>query len=263
MTVLTLQNLQVTLGAKRVLSSIDLCVAAGEVIGVLGPNGAGKTSLLRAISADVHYQGSIELAGRPLPQWSLRERACHLAVLSQFSVLNFPYTVDEVVRLGRVPHATSAVDNSAVINEVVELLDIAHLRSALYTRLSGGEKRRVQLARVLAQIWRAPHDKIDDDGDDRLVLLDEPAAALDLLHRQCLLQVFARLRQQRIAAIVVEHDLNFAVSFADRLLALADGTVAASGSAEEVVTVETVRQLFHVDTTVMRHPRSGRPVVIN
>ena len=130
-------------------------LAAGERLAVIGPNGAGKSSLLHTLIGDhAPARGDIRVGGRPLTALGDRERACRLALLPQASTLDFPFTVDEVVALGRTPHASGAVADRAVIEAVCAATDIDHLRRRLYPRLSGGEKQRVQLARVLAQIWR-------------------------------------------------------------------------------------------------------------
>src|SRR5690606_30702081 len=148
----------------------------GERLAVIGPNGAGKTSLLRAMAGDLPpARGQVLLQGRAIDELSLQEKARRVAVLPQLSGLNFPFSVAEVVMLGRSPHASGAQRDGEIVREAMLSLGLLHLQERLYTKLSGGEKQRVQLARVIAQLW--PEDGAREKGS--VLLLDEPSSALD------------------------------------------------------------------------------------
>lgn len=252
------QQLSYRIGAEQYLfKEISFELIAGEVLAIIGPNGAGKTSLLKALVGDIKVQGDICYDGQPLSAWPSAERAQRLAILPQLSLLNFPYTVEEVVALGRTPHATGQQRDKQIVDTVLQQLDIAHLRKNLYTQLSGGEKQRTQLARVMAQISEPA-----DQDKARYLFLDEPTASLDLGHQQQLMQGVQHFAQQGVAVVMVVHDINLAARYADRLLAMHKGSMLACGTAGEVVTEEIMSKLYQVDVNVMPHPETGKPVVL-
>lgn len=242
---------------KALLHDINLQLAPGQVLGILGPNGAGKTSLLNLLCGATTLTGGQMLLGdRPMADWSIRQRACAQAVLPQQSSLNFPYTVEEVVLLGRTPHATGSIVDGEVVTAALEATDTSSLRQRLYTQLSGGERQRVQLARVFAQVWRA------QDAPLRLLLLDEPTAALDLSHQKLIMESVANLAGQGSAVVIVLHDFNLAARYTDLCLVLDCGRQRALGSPADIFTKELFREVFEVDVTVGAHPTADIPLVI-
>lgn len=255
--VLRLDQVSVAVGGTELLRQVSFSLGVGEVMAVVGPNGAGKTTMLRAVVGELPVSGgALTLCGRPHHHWRLQERARRLAVLPQASTLNFPFTVAEVVALGRSPHSTGRAVDEEIIRAALAALDIGHLRDRLYPQLSGGEKQRTQLARVMVQIWRA------EDIGERLLVLDEPTASLDLGHQQQLMQRVRAFASDGAAVLMVLHDLNLALRFADRLLALHQGAVAAEGPCAEVLTTDLLQRLYGARVELMRHPHDGRPVVI-
>lgn len=241
---------------RSLLREVSLHVQPGEMLAVIGPNGAGKTSLLRAISAELPIAaGDIRFLDRPLAGLSARERARSLAVLPQLSALNFPFTVEEVVALGRSPHATGSERDRLIVRQAMVELDVLQLCDRLYTHLSGGEKQRVQLARVLSQIWPV-------DSQPRLLLLDEPLSALDLGHQKLLMQTLRKLCGQGLGVVMAIHDINVASAYGDRLLALKNGECIASGSAEVVISATVLKKLFGVEMHIVPRPDSGKPMAI-
>ena len=241
----------------ELLSDIDFSLAQGQVMSILGPNGAGKTSLLNLLCGSVlPTRGQFSLGDRPLADWPIRERARAQAVLPQQSSLNFPYTVEEVVLLGRTPHASGAVVDAQILDETLQATDTTDLRHRIYTQLSGGEKQRVQLARVFAQLWRA------QDSDTRLLLLDEPTSALDLSHQQLIMNSVRDLARQGCAVAMVLHDFNLASRHTDLCLVLDRGRQRALGTPAQVLTAELFRQVFGVEVTVKEHPAGNFPLVI-
>jgi iron complex transport system ATP-binding protein len=254
---LNLTNVELAVGEKPVLNSIEFSLAAGELLAVIGPNGAGKTSLLRAIAGElVPVAGSIMLGGKNIHELSLRVRSRQVAVLPQLSSLTFPFTVEEVILLGRSPHGTGMQRDKAIGAQVMACLDILSLRERLYTQLSGGEKQRVQLARVLAQVWNG------EGQHSRLLLLDEPTSALDLGHQQMLMRTLKILAAQGVAIVMAVHDVNIASAYADRILALKDGHCVALGNPQEVLNAAVMHALFDVRVQVLPHPESGKPVAL-
>lgn len=254
---LAARSLSLSLSGRRLLHGIDLTLHPGQVTAVLGPNGAGKTSLLRLLCGElVADTGDVTLGDKPVNAWDAAARAKVLAVLPQQSVLNFPFTAREVVMLGRTPHATGAVRDSEVVNQALRAVDGQSLADREYTRLSGGEKQRVHLARVLAQVWETTPDGA------RYLLLDEPTASFDLAHQRMTLEIVRTLAAQGAGVFLILHDLNLAARCADQLVLLRDGELVAVGPPQEVLTASRIRSVFDVDVTIGSHPASGTPLVI-
>ena len=257
--VLRLTNICVNQGKtdKRLVENVSCRVDQGEILGIIGPNGAGKSTLLSAIMGDIEYSGHIIIQG----QDSIQEphlRARQTAILPQLSLLNFPFRVFEVVNLGRIPHQTGLQRDNDIIDQALELMDIGFLKNRLYTELSGGEKQRVQLARVLAQIW----SREDSPSGNRLLILDEPTTALDLGHQQDLMNAIKAFAQQGVAVVMVLHDINLAARYCDTLLALLSSQTLAYGPVDEVVSVNNVKRLFGIDAQIVPHPVNQTPIVV-
>ena len=252
-------NLSVLTREATLLNNITFDVVAGEVLAIIGPNGAGKTTLLNgianALSQEMTIAGQISVCGKYHHQWQALERARHLALLPQSSLLNFPYTVTEVVQLGRIPHQTGKGIDTAIIAQSLKALDIAHLQQRVYTQLSGGEQQRVQLARVMTQIWRS------QDAQQRLLLLDEPTASLDLGHQQQLMEKMREFAHQNVGIVMVVHDINLALRYADRILALSCGEMVALGEPVKVINAALIKQLYQAEVTVTTLPDEQCPVV--
>lgn len=258
MSALRLEQADAAPWGSPLLEDINLSLEPGEILGLAGPNGAGKTSLLKVMAGDLPLsRGRLLLDGRQPGDWPRRQLARQLAYLPQLSLLNFPYTVEEVVALGRTPHDTGADIDAGIIDRVMAATDTGDLRQRLYTRLSGGEKQRVQLARVFAQIWDA------STTGNRLVLLDEPTTALDLAHQQLVLTAVRELAARGCAVVLVIHDLNLIAGLADRLAVLQKGKLVACGSPTEVFTPELFREVFEVDVLIQSHPDRNQPLVVS
>ena len=265
-------------GERQILSDIDLSLPAGQVIGVLGANGAGKSTLLAALAGELSPSaGSITLNGRPLSAWPAPELARCRAVLPQSPSLQFDLPVATVIGMGAYPHArhsrtgahptnrhdtaqAAMAEDQRILQRVLVLADVQDLYERRYRRLSGGEQQRVHLARVLYQLLRARH------GNDeyRVLMLDEPTASLDPRHQLLLLSAVHTLaHEENVAALVIMHDLNLAAGCCDRLLLLGQGRVAAGGTPAQVLTPDTLRQVYGVEATVLPHPNQpGRPLVV-
>jgi iron complex transport system ATP-binding protein len=245
---LVARRLVVKAGARSILGGVDLELAAGQTVAVVGPNGAGKSTLMRAISGEtVVASGTIRINGRELRAWSADERAIQRAVLPQTPTLAFPFRACDVVELGRYPHRgrATASEHRAAIAGAMEAADVSALAARDCRTLSGGELHRVHFARALAQVW-APLA----DGRTRHLLLDEPTAALDLAHQNLVMSRAAAFARQGGAVLAILHDLNLAAAFADRIVVVDDGRVAASGPPPDVLTPDLIRKVWRVDAKV-------------
>ncbi|MGW8060943.1 heme ABC transporter ATP-binding protein [Streptomyces ziwulingensis] len=246
------EGLRVRLGGRPVLDGVDVTVRAGEVLALVGPNGAGKSTLLGALAADVPAaEGVVRVHGRPVARWSAPELALRRAVLPQSASLSFPFAVEEVVRMGRAPWAGSgpADEDDAVVAEAMARTEVAGFAGRPFSALSGGERARVALARVLAQ--RAP-----------LLLLDEPTAALDLRHQELVLRLCRERARAGDAVVVVLHDLSLAAAYADRIAVLRAGRVAADGPPGEVLSEGLLSEVYDQPVEVVAHPRTTAPLVV-
>jgi iron complex transport system ATP-binding protein len=254
--VIEVKGLHLRRGRREILRGIDFRLAPGEFVGVLGPNGAGKSTLLAALSGELSPDaGEVLFAGEKVGAMPARERAKKLALLPQESSLHFPFTVFEVARMGRIPHEPHPRDDR-IVEEALRAVGAWHLADRLYPTLSGGERQRVQFARVLTQLAGAP------EGMPQALLLDEPTSALDLEHQHAILRVARDLCARGTGVIAILHDLDLASAYADRLLLLRGGAIAAEGTPWEVLTEERVGEVFGVRATVLKHPHADRPLVV-
>lgn len=249
------ENLAVRRGPCTVLADIDLELRPGEVLGVLGPNGAGKSTLLAALCGELSpAQGQVYLDQRRLADWQGSERARRLAVLPQTSTLSFAFRVEDVVAMGRLPHASGRLRDAQIVMQALQAADAVHLAGRSYLALSGGERQRVHLARVLAQLWPG--------GEGQILLLDEPTSMLDPLHQHTTLQATRAFAEQGAAVMVILHDLNLAARYCDRLLLLDRGRPHALGSPDEVLRIAPLQAVFGLEVLVQRHPERGHPLIV-
>jgi len=254
---LVADNISLHLAGFDLLRNISLEVETGKVTAIVGPNGAGKSSLLKVLTGEMAAtKGQVYLNNRLLQHWPLLDKAQLLAVLPQHTMLNFPFTADEVVGLGRIPHNTGLSKDREIITEALDLVDASYLQKRLYTQMSGGERQRVQLARVLAQIWQASH------LGDQFLVLDEPTSAFDLSHQKLTLDIVRQLADKSVGVVMVVHDLNLAARCADNLVVVDAGVIAAQGSPEAVLTEALIDKVFGVKSIIAQHPETKRPLVI-
>ncbi|WP_373466063.1 heme ABC transporter ATP-binding protein [Streptomyces sp. V3I8] len=243
--------LRVGLGGREVLAGVDVVARAGEVLALVGPNGAGKSTLLGALAADLPAAaGVVRVHGRPVSGWSAHELALRRAVLPQSASLSFPFPVEEVVRMGRAPWAgrPEEAEDDAAVASAMAATEVTGFADRPFSALSGGERARVALARVLAQ--RA-----------QLLLLDEPTAALDLRHQELVLRVCRERARAGDAVVVVLHDLGLAAAYAHRVVILCAGRAVADGAPAEVFTDRLLSDVYKQPVEVFPHPRTGGVVV--
>lgn len=235
-------------GSRTALSGVGFSVQGGELLAVVGPNGAGKSTLLRRLSGTLNGPGVVLLDGQDLGSFSPRALARALSMLEQEVPGDLDFQVLTVVALGRHPHRArlgplSPEDHRAV-QWAMEAVGIRELSGRRFSQLSGGERRKVLLAAVLAQ-------------EPRVLLLDEPTAHLDVRHQLEIMGILGELAQHGRAVVCAMHDLNLAAAFAHRIALLQDGRVLAEGPPEEVLTPQALREAFGVEAVVERSPTTG------
>jgi len=240
---------------KAGLHGVSVDVPSGGLVGILGPNGSGKTTLLRLLGGMLSpASGRIVVDGRDLTRMARRDLAREIAVVPQETRLSFEYSVLEVVLMGRYPHLgpfeLEGSDDLRIAREALAATGTLALEDRPFPTLSGGEKQRVIIAGALAQAAR-------------LMLLDEPTAALDPGYQLELAGLLRRLNAERgVTMAVATHDLNLAAALCGRLVLLRDGRVLAAGPTAEVLTRETVRALYDVDADVHFHEAAGHLTVV-
>lgn len=244
------QQVTVEIGGRAILDEVSLSVHHGEVLALVGPNGAGKSTLLAVACSDMELtSGQVMMNGKPLPEFSAKHAARERAVLLQEQHIAFGFSSQEVVEMGRsVWHRTPAEDRDEIaIAEAMDQADVVEFADRRYPSLSGGEKSRVSLGRVLAQ-------------ETSIVLLDEPTAALDIGHQERVLSVVRELAATGRAVVVVLHDLSLASAWADRVCVLRSGAVAAVGTPKDVFTTELISAVYDHPVDVIEH--QGRLVMV-
>jgi len=245
------RNLSFAYKDRAVLHAVSLSVKSGEMAGVLGPNGSGKTTLLKILSAVLRGQGEVELNGKNVATYGRRELSRLFAVVQQEARVNFPYTAAEIVLMGRAtyhsPLALEGKKDLEIARASMDLTDSLSLWNRYLHELSGGEKQRVMIARALAQ-------------EPAILLLDEPSAFLDLKHQVQVFELLRRLNRERGLTIVAAlHDLNLAALFFPRLIMLRDGKIYRDGSPSEVLTENTIEEVYGIRVRIEQDPASGKP----
>lgn len=230
------RDLSVWMGSKddrrQILHGIDVAVRPGEVVGLIGPNGAGKSSLMALLSGDREPDaGEVQLNGESYRQLGDRAAAQRRSVMLQDTSVAFSFSVREVVRMGRAAWPKDAKRDEHLVQEALRLVDLTHLADRDVTTLSGGERARAALARVIAQ-------------DAQLVMLDEPTAAMDIGHAERTLLLVRRLAAEGRAVLIVIHDLSTAAQHCDRVVLLSQGRVYAQGTPREVLSSENLSQVY-------------------
>ncbi len=242
-------------GAIEVLRGVSMELQAGEMLAIVGPNGAGKSTLLKVLGATLApIAGRVELFGRPLDSYDRRAFATLVATVAQENSIAFQFSVLEVVLMGRAPHLGAfhfeTRRDLEIAHSALNHFDLLALARRPIQELSGGERKRVFLARALAQ-------------EAKIALLDEPTAFLDLRH---VADIFSRFRalcvERGMAVVATLHDLNAAAMYADRVLLMKDGAVIACGTPEAVLTQKNLRAVYDTEVYVGRNPASGALVVL-
>jgi len=252
---LSVHGITITYVAHPVLRDVSFEINRGDLVVVLGPNGAGKTTLLRAIAKIVSPKtGIVLLDGCDIARIPVRQLMKILSVVPQSEGSVFSFTVQDIVAMGRTPHLSPLAPLSQrdrqIVREAMEATDVWELRDRLFTELSGGEQRRVLIAKALAQ-------------EPQLLLLDEPTANLDLHYQLEVVELVQRLNRERgITVLAVLHDLNLAAMLGERFILMHRGRIYAVGNADEVLTPQNIQQVYGVPVVVTRHPLNGKPIIL-
>ncbi|MDB5202518.1 MAG: hypothetical protein JWQ27_1927 [Ferruginibacter sp.] len=256
---LKISNLHYQVGKKEILKDISAEFAAGKFHMILGPNGSGKSTLLKLFSGSIDLKhGEVFYDEEKLSAISTVRMAQRRAVMSQQPELSFPLSVKEVVLMGRYPHFdfSPTKKDLDIFMAVIEKMQLQAFIDRDYLTLSGGEKQRVQFARVLAQIWEPA------EPGCRYLFLDEPLTSLDVNFQQEFLQVAKSLATAQTVLIAIVHDINLAAQYADELFFLKEGKLVASGEPQAILNSDLIEHVFSVRTQIVLHPVTQKPVVL-
>ncbi len=245
---LTAEKISYAVKNKTILREIGFEVRPGELLAVIGPNGAGKSTLLKILSGELsHYAGKVSFQNQDLKKIKPREQALKRAVLSQSISLTLPFKVSEVVMMGRYPHFDSApsLKDEQIVSECLDRVGMKAFSERNFLTLSGGEKQRIHLARVLAQL----HTESDEP---RLLFLDEPVNGLDLKYQQQVMKIAREWMGPHNSVIAVLHDLNLAAHYADRVLLLDKGKQEILDTPEKVLTKENIHKVYDIEVQIIR-----------
>ncbi|HTN17436.1 MAG TPA: heme ABC transporter ATP-binding protein [Chitinophagaceae bacterium] len=256
---LNVQNIQYRISQSLSLSDISFDMEAGEMVVILGANGAGKSTLLNIITGSVKMNsGSVLINKLPIQYWKSKELATFAAVMQQQNPLQLPFTVYEVVMMGRYPHfkRKETEDDAAIVNEVLHKTGIQHLKQRNYLTLSGGEQQRVHLARVLAQISGTRRD------EPCYLFMDEPSNNLDIRHQHGALGIAKTFAREGNCVLAVLHDLNLALQYADKIILLKNGKMKGFGIPSDIMTEESISEVYDLPLSIFHPPMGKHPMVM-
>lgn len=251
---ISLQQLSFSYRTQAVLQDINLEIPHQSLLALIGPNGSGKTTLLRLMSKALRPQrGTVRLDGQPLASFSARKLAQKLAVISSEQHFEFPFSVADVVAMGRFPHLNRLERMSdqdwKIVDEAMERTCVLDFRNRSISQLSSGEKQRVLIARAIAQ-------------QPSILMLDEPNAHLDINHQIAIFNLLRTLnRQHQMTVIVVLHDLSAAAAFCETMVLLHQGRIVRTGKPAEVITEELIQQTYGAEVVVFPNPVGGCPQI--
>ena len=245
MDLMTCQDVSYKISNSFINKDITLTVKNKDLISVIGPNGSGKSTMIKLLSGELApTNGEITLKNKKLSDWNIKDLACIRSVLSQSSTLSFPFSVYDIIYMGRYPF--SSIDNihqrfeRDIIDELLNYFDLLNLKNRNYLTLSGGEKQRVQLARVFAQIW-------SEDYNGKFILLDEPISFLDIYHQIKLYELIYDLNNKGLTIIMVMHDINHALQYAQKVIMMKKAQLVFFGKVNDVINQDNLKEIFDVD----------------
>lgn len=238
---LYIQGLHYTVKNRALITNLDLYVTKGEFVSIVGANGAGKSTLLKLIAGELEANsGSLSIKGENIELYSIKELAEFRGYLHQSNMMEIPFTVEEVIAMGRY-RLNRQHQDTKIVEECIGICELENLRSRSIKQLSGGEQQRVHLARVLAQLW---------DVKDGILLLDEPISSMDIQYQHLTLTIMKAFAQKGFTIITVLHDLNLVAQYSDRVLMLKNGRAWWYGTPQEVLKQQNIYSIFGVDSTI-------------
>ena len=264
---ISVKSLELWRGDRCLLTDVNFTVDQGEVVVIIGANGSGKSTLLASLSGDLSVpHGEVRIGGKTLDQWSNLELARFRAVMKQSSRLELPFTVEEVVLMGRSPlyNSRESKYDLTICELALKMTDLDGFAQRLYTQLSGGEQRRVQLARTLAQVWPKAllNQSTSSNDQSKLLLLDEPTANLDIEAQHRFMNCVQQFAKVGGGVLCILHDMNLAAQYATRVIVLGQKRVLVNAPPKKALTPEIIKQAFQVEAHCLVSNEFGFPIII-
>lgn len=250
-----IRNLKAGYLDKEIFRGLDLSFSRSEFVSILGPNGAGKSTLLKLINGFMKASsGQISISGKDVSKWKQENLAKVVTYIPQENFIQYNFTVEEIILMGRYPFISIwqnySAHDKAIVEKIIEDLDLSKLRTKYINQLSGGEKQRTLIARAIAQ-------------DSDYILLDETFSHLDINHQIEILNIMKDLHQRKGKSIImVSHNINLSANYSQRMIALKNGKLVADGSPEQVITTENLDKLFGIKLGVVTNPLTNKPNII-
>jgi len=250
------KDISYSIGKMKLVSKVSFQVQPGELLAVVGANGAGKSTLLKLLCKEIQgSSGEILIRNKPIEQYKLDALAKFRSVLAQSNTISVSFRVLELIMMGRYPHFENhpTEEDARIVKAVMEETGVTEFANRDYNTLSGGEQQRVQLARVIAQIYDQPNG---------LLFLDEPTNGLDILYQQQILSLARNLADRGYCVISILHDINYASRYANKVLMLKKGEMIAFGEPREVINCENIHQAFNIHVKLLNDEEFKCPFII-
>jgi iron complex transport system ATP-binding protein len=262
LSILKATNLNYSVGSSQLIKNVSFEVEEGSIFSIIGPNGAGKSTLLSLLTGDAKAEGIVEIAHQDINDWESKELALKRAVLPQSVSLNFSFKVAEVVLMGRSPYVNGLAEGPhdyEISREALKIVDLEAYWDRDYTSLSGGEKQRVQFARVLVQLCK---DSFEESLAGKILFLDEAVANLDPTHQHQVFIILKRLQTQGLTVINVLHDLHLTAQYSDHVLVMKNAQMLTCDTMQKVMTPERLEEIYEIPFRVIDDPETDWPLLI-
>ena len=256
--IIALKSLTYKVNEKKIVRDISLDIINGDIVSIVGPNGSGKTTLIRMISGEIKPSvGTVSILNKAEKDWDLLKLAQHRSVLSQSNQLSFPFSVLDIVKMGRHPYANHNQENNAKIaKKVLKAFKLDNYTKRNYTTLSGGEKQRVQIARVITQLY-----SMNQNYNNKILILDEPSSYLDINHQEELFVFLKKLNKKGLTIIMVLHDLNQAIQNSNKIIMLKESRLIDYLKSEDLVKSKKIEQVFDIEPTLLYNKELKKPIL--
>ena len=257
--IIEIKSLTYKINEKKILQNVSLEISKGDMVSIIGPNGSGKSTLIRLLSGELKPSaGEVCFLSKSEQDWNSSKLALHRAVLSQSNVLSFPFSAYDIVRMGRHPHRyqEKKEESKRISKHVLESFNLSNYSERNYTTLSGGEKQRVQIARVITQIWSN-----DNDYRNKVLILDEPDSYLDINHQAELFSYLKKLNKKGLTIILVLHDINHAIQKSNKVIMLKNSKLIDYLESDQLATSNKINEVFDIKPTLLYNNELSKPII--